>query len=33
MTTEHQIEIDTLKNTLVEEREIAINSVEVKAYE
>lgn len=33
MNTEHRIEVDSLHNNLLEEREIAITNIEVRAYE
>lgn len=33
MTTEHRIEVDSLHNSMLEEREMAITRIEVKAYE
>ena len=33
MNTEHRIEVDTLRNNMVEEREITLSAFEVKAYE
>lgn len=33
MNTENRIEVDTLRNNMIEEREITLSSFEVKAYE
>jgi predicted component of type VI protein secretion system len=33
MNTEHRIEVDTLKNNMIEEQEIILSGFEVKAYE
>jgi hypothetical protein len=33
MNTEHRIEVESLQNSLMEEREIALTNVEVRAYE
>lgn len=33
MNTEHRIEIESMNNTMMEEREVILSNMEVKAYE